>query len=392
LLLRWVAFDLLGLGLLGAVGAAALLVARPFPLQIDRAISPARVPKGSPAVAVLTFANRRRRAVGPTVAVQPFGPDRVRVVVPRLRGGESGLRTYRLPTRQRGIFDVGPVEVVRRDPFDFFRRVRAYGTVERIWVYPRILPLRPLPTGRIRRLEGPTSDASPQGTVTFHRLRDYVAGDDLRLVHWRSSARTGRLVVRQNVDTSQPYTVVLFDIRPERYSPESFEDAVDVAASVALTSAAGKAPVELRLSDGGVFGGPRLPEVSALLDALTAVQPTPHGDLRTALAALRRARGGTSLIVVTGLVTADDLPHVAALRRRFERLVVVAVDPQAAGGRAARTRQGDTPPPVLTASPGVQVVTGGTAEDVAAAWNLSLPRGNVVAPAARSASFPVAGR
>ena len=73
---------------------------------------------------------------------------------------------------------------------------------------------RPLPTGNTRHLEGPSSDTSPQGNITFHRLRDYVVGDDLRLVHWRSSARTGKLVVKHNVDTSQPYTVVLLDQRP----------------------------------------------------------------------------------------------------------------------------------------------------------------------------------
>ena len=229
---------------------ALLVIVRPSPLAIDRAIQPPRVPKGSPAIAVLTFANRGRRTVGRTVAHQPFGDHPVRTVIPRLRRGERGLRTYRLPTRQRGIFDVGPVEVTRRDAFEFFRASRRYGAVERIWVYPRVLGFRPLPTGQTRHLEGPSSDTSPQGNITFHRLRDYVAGDDLRLVHWRSSARAGRLVVKHNVDTSQPYSVVLLDLRPGGYTAESFESAVDVAASVLVAGSANKAPVELRLTDG----------------------------------------------------------------------------------------------------------------------------------------------
>ena len=128
LVLQWTAFDLVGLGLLGLVVVAVVVVVRPSPLTIDRAIQPPRVPKGSPAIAVLTFANRGRRTVGVTVANQPFGGSNVRTVIPRLRRGERGLRTYRLPTRKRGIFDVGPVEVTRRDAFELFRSSRRYGS------------------------------------------------------------------------------------------------------------------------------------------------------------------------------------------------------------------------------------------------------------------------
>src|SRR6185437_9806160 len=105
------------------------------------------------------------------------------------------------------------------------------GGPQQIAVHPRILRLQPLPTGVSRYLEGPSSDSSPQGTVTFHRLREYVVGDDLRTVHWPSTAKVGQLVVRHNVDTAQPYTVVVLDVDPARYSPETFEEAVDTAAS-----------------------------------------------------------------------------------------------------------------------------------------------------------------
>jgi len=352
--LQWIAFDLVGVGLLALVLVTLVVVLRPSPLSIDRAIQPPRVPKGSPAIAVLTFENRGRRTIGVTVAHQPFGDVRVRTVIPRLRRGERGLRTYRLPTRQRGIFDVGPVEVTRRDAFELFRSSRRYGAVERIWVYPRVLPLRPLPSGITRHLEGPSSDTSPQGSITFHRLRDYVAGDDLRLVHWRSSARTGRLVVKHNVDTSQPYTVVLLDLRPGGYTADAFESAVDIAASVVAASATGKAPVELRLTDGTTIGGPRLRDVTPHIDQLTGVHPDSTGTLQQQLMALRRSRGGTSLVVITGVLDTNDLPYVAQLRRRFERLVVVSVD-------------GERREPVHF--PGVRVIVAGDADQVATAWN-----------------------
>jgi uncharacterized protein (DUF58 family) len=324
---------------------------------IDREIQPPRVPKGSPAIAFLTFANRGRRAVPVSVATQPFGSLRVRTVIPKLRGGERGTRAYRLPTTHRGIFDVQPVEVTRRDPFELFRMSRKHGHTERIWVYPRVLHFRPLATGQTRHLEGPSSDTSPQGTITFHRLREYSAGDDLRLVHWRSSARAGRLLVKHNVDTSQPYTVVIFDQRPSLYTEESFEQAVDVVASVLVATAVNKAPVELRLTNGTVIGGPRVRDVTPLIDYMTGVQAEPGGSLKAHLLAMRRARGGTSLVVVTGELDTDDLPFVAGLRRRFDRLVVISVDTE----RHAHID-----------SPGVRLIIGKDADEVSAAWNLQV--------------------
>jgi len=356
--LGWTSFDLLGVGLLVVVAVGLGPILRPSRLSIDRQIQPPRVPKGSMAIAFLTFANRGRMTVGTTVASQPFGATQVRTIIPRLRRGERGTRTYRLPTTQRGIFDVGPVEVTRRDPFDLFRVSQRHGQPERIWVYPRGLAFRALPTGQTKHLEGASSDTSPQGNITFHRLREYVVGDDLRLVHWRSSARTGRLVVKHNVDTSQPYSVVLLDQRPGRYTEESFESAVDVAASVLVASSANKAPVELRLTDGNTIGGPRLREVAPLIDHLTGITADPEGSLQAQLLLLRRAHGGTSLVVVTGVLDHADLPFVASLRRRFERLVVVSIDPEHASG------------PVRF--PGVGVIAAADADSVCAAWNLQV--------------------
>ncbi|HKC27996.1 MAG TPA: DUF58 domain-containing protein, partial [Jatrophihabitans sp.] len=373
--LGWLAFDLVGVGLLAVVVLGFVTVARPSRLDINREIQPPRVPKGSPAIAFLTFANRGRRAVPVSVATQPYGSLRVRTVIPRLRAGERGTRAYRLPTTHRGIFDVQPVEVTRRDPFELFRISRKHGHTERIWVYPRLLHFRPLPTGHTQHLEGPSSETAPQGTVTFHRLREYMSGDDLRLVHWRSSARAGRLLVKHNVDTSQPYTVVVFDQRPTLYTEATFEQAVDVVASVVVASAVNKAPVELRLTAGTVIGGPRLRDVTPLIDYMTGVQPEPDGSLKDQLLALSRAHGGTSLVVVTGELNTEDLPFVAALRRRFDRLVVISIDTDHS---ADTDRSTHTARPIETKRrtpvdfPGVRLIIGKDADDASAAWNLQV--------------------
>ena len=354
-MLVWPAVVVVGVGSLVLVLVALAYIVRRPHLHIDRQIHPPRVSKGLPAIAFLHFTNTGARAVPSSVAVQPYGALRVETVLPKLLGGQTGMRSYRLPTTRRGIFTIGPVEISRADPFEFARVTQRHGASEQIWVYPHIMPFRPLPSGRTRHLEGPSSDTAPEGSITFHRLREYVVGDDLRMIHWKSTARTGRLMVRHNVDTSQPYTVVQLDLRPIRYSEETFETAVDVAASAVSCAAVGKAPVQLRTTNGTQVGGPRQREPQALLDQLTAVEPDERGSIVSDLSLLRRERGGTALIVVTGQLEAADLPAIGGLRRRFQRVVVVSVAP--IGTAAPRF-------------PGVTVVTGEDHDDLCAAWNL----------------------
>jgi len=358
LVLHWVAFLVIGFGLVLIFAYGAVSVMRPSGLTIERQIQPPRVPKGSPAIAFLRFANGGRAPVSVTVASQPFGDINVRTVIPRLRHGEKGVRTYRLPTTRRGIFDVGPVQVRRADPLDLFRRSRKFGEMERIWVYPAIHPLRQLPSGQKRHLEGPSSDTAPQGNITFHRLRDYVVGDDLRLVHWRSSARTGRLVVKHNVDTSQPFSVVVIDQDASVYTPDAFEEAVDVAASVVTALTDHKAPAELRSSDGATIGGPRLRDATPLIDHLTGLQLKQDAPLAAVLLALRRARSGTSLVIVTGRLQDGVLPAVGALRRRFERLVIISICDKAEPRSFA----------------GINIITASNAMEASAAWNMQVIR------------------
>jgi uncharacterized protein (DUF58 family) len=356
---RWPEVVVLGAGMMILVLGSLIEVLRRPHLALDRAIEPPRVEKGTPAIAVVHVTNLARRTLPPLTIEQRLGDTPVRAVLPRLRRGEQGLRTYRLPTSRRGIFEIGPVEIPKADPFGLCRTVQRMGTPQPISVHPRVLALHPLPTGISRHLEGPSSDAAPQGTITFHRLREYVVGDDLRTVHWPSTAHAGKLVVRHNVDTSQPYTVVLTDLDPEGYSEETFEEAIDVTASLVVSLAAGKAPVQLRLTNGDRLGGPAQRDPVPLVDYLTEVQPDPAGSLDAQLAQLRRDRGGTALVVVTGRLDGDRLPLIAALRRRFDRVIVTTI--------VARSRR--TP-----VHPGLTVLSAGSAAELALAWNTGVAR------------------
>lgn len=358
-LAHWSPLFVVGAGMVVLVVASGVYVLRRPHLDIERAVEPPRVEKGLPAIAVIHASNLSRRALPPVVIEQRLGGVAVRAELPRLRRGEESLRTYRLPTSTRGVFDIGPVEMPRTDPFGLCRTVQSMGSPQRISVHPRVLALRPLPTGESRNLEGPSSDASPQGSVTFHRLREYAVGDDLRMVHWPSTARVGQLVVRHNVDTAQPYTVVLLDLDPARYSAETFEEAVDAAASAVGSMSVGKAPVQLRTTSGDRIGGPAYRDPRAAVDYLTEVEPSAEGSLEAQLVLLRRDRGGTALVIVTGTLDAAVVPASAALRRRFDRVVVLSVV----------SRPGRVP-----AHPGITIVEAASVEEIAHRWNTAVFR------------------
>jgi uncharacterized protein (DUF58 family) len=354
LLAHWRPPAVLGAGLVVLVAGSSAYVLRRPRLRLERAVEPPRVEKGRPAIALIHLTNLSRRPLAGVVIEQRLGGRTLGARLPRLRGGESSLRTYRLPTSERGTYDIGPVEIPRADPFGLCRTVLRMGGSQRISVHPRLLALRPLPTGTSRNLEGPSSDTSPQGSVTFHRLREYVVGDDLRNVHWPSTARHGQLVVRHNVDTAQPYTVVLLDLDSDRYSPETFEEAVDVTASVAVSMSMGRAPVQLRTTGGDRLGGSTYRDPAAIVDYLTGVAPDVGSSLGAQLVLLRRDRGGTALVVVTGQLDSENLPAVAALRRRFDMVILVSMVDRPGRGPS---------------HPGLTVIEAATADEVARQWN-----------------------
>jgi uncharacterized protein (DUF58 family) len=257
------------------------------------------------------------------------GTGAIEVDVPGLRAGSTESVTYALPTDRRGEIPVGPLRLVRADPFGLARRVREYGERQTLLVRPRTVALPLMPSGRNHHLEGPTTDTAPAGTVTFHALREYVVGDDLRHIHWRSSARTGTLMVRQLVDASLPQTTIVIDTNENAYADaDDFELAVDAAASVAAGAAAASFPVRVLTGDGPLVetkGGAH--DIELILDRLARLSA--HAVPHEALDVAGRVRAGGSLVVLTG--ARGQISRAGTLRRRFDRVVCVRVRPEAPG-------------------------------------------------------------
>ncbi len=328
--LGWVlAYDeLVALGLGGLVLVVVALAwgtYRPR-VEVTRTIHPDRVTVGEPAIGVLTVRNPGRRSSPPPVAFETYGRATLEVAVPRLAPGVARDTPYELPTQRRGVIDVGPLLLRRSDPFGLVTSGKNYGAVDTLWVHPRVHTVGALPSGRSRDLDGPTSDTAPQGGMAFHTLREYVHGDDLRQIHWRSSARTGTLMVRHMVDSSQPVTTVVLDTRKDRYEREHFELAVEAAASIVVACRRQNFPVVLHGTDGHVFGNQRGPvSTTEILDHLAGVEWAEEGDVLQLVSRLAGSPAGGSLVFITGKPDIADLPVVSRLRRSFDSTVVLRV-------------------------------------------------------------------
>ncbi len=319
---------LLGAAAGAAVGYAALVAVWRPRLTVTRRADPDRVARGEPASMTLTVRNTGRLRSANLLAEDRCGERTVPVPVLRLRPGRDTEVRYDVPTDRRGVVPVGPLRVTRRDPLGLVALARPYGATVPVWVHPRIHPLTAVPTGAGRSLDGRV-DGVPHGSITFDSLREYVVGDELRRVHWRTSARVGELMVRENVDTSLPRLVVLLDNRaaahPQRVGgvAESFESACEAAASVVTAAHRADLPVLLLLVAAEPTDAPDADAALGPLDRLAAADLSGDADaVRAATTRLRRDRLGDTLIFLTGPGGRDELGHVGALRGAYPSVVV----------------------------------------------------------------------
>lgn len=335
---------------LGAGAAALVLLALLATLRTPRAAVRAdqasvHVVRGQPAEVGLSVDLRGPRRWARVVDGPVNAPLRS-VRLPRGSGGEAASLKMPVNTSDRGQRPLGPYSVVHGDPWGIVRRVVASVEGGVLTVRPRSFRVRRSLTSAFR--EGESDSASRRsGDQHFHALRDYVLGDEPRAVHWRSSARAGKLVVRQQVSEASTGTTIVLDVDGSAYATktafganwdtERFEAAVEVAASLATSQLGRTEQVHLITTARGA----RVTSASAgaagsLLDALSVVQLLPPVD--TAVdelpAVVARTRAAHTLVVTSD----PDQRTAVALRRlaTIARLTVVRVG----AGKSAATLPG----------------------------------------------------
>ncbi|WP_233188024.1 DUF58 domain-containing protein [Actinomyces qiguomingii] len=258
-----------------------------------------RVTVGDNAIVHLRVDNPTGHLLLPSRMEMPVGAADAIFAVPTLRPGATHERGFLLPTARRSVVTVGPVMSVSSDPVGLLRRERTHTEAQQVHIHPRTVHLGVTLRGIMRDVEGAITQELSSSDVSFHALRDYVPGDDRRNVHWRTTARTGRLMVRQFEETHRANLLVLLDVLADDYeTDEDFETAVSVACSLALGAIADGREVAFLTQSTSV------PTVTALrlLDAscLLEESETAYGCDELTRHATSRHPEASVLVLVTG--------------------------------------------------------------------------------------------
>lgn len=223
----------------GLTIAAALLVCVAFlfgrtTYRVTVALNPARVVVGERALGQLLVTNAGAKPLLPVRMELPVGSGLAEFSIPGLKPADEHDEIFAVPTNRRAVIVAGPAISVRGDQLGLLRRTVRWTDPVDLFVHPVTVPLAPTAAGLVRDLEGQVTKKITNNDLSFHALRPYQPGDDRRYVHWRSSARTGQLMVRQFEETRRSQLTMIQSEYTGYYASESeFELAVSVMASMA---------------------------------------------------------------------------------------------------------------------------------------------------------------
>jgi uncharacterized protein (DUF58 family) len=321
---------------LPALAAAYLLGARTR-VTVTRSFGPAIVEAGRPTAVGVHVRNAGPLATAPVIwrdlLPAPVGSTPPGAMPPLAgslfaaeRSGEGTTLRYSLTPDRRGVFPIGPLVLDEQDPFRLVTLRHPVGRAHDLVVTPRISRLpgvaltRALSDGDAHQVHRQSS-AGEDDAIT----RSYLAGDPLRRVHWRATARHGELMVRQEEQRSDPEAVLLLDTRAaDDDDPAAFERAIEFTASLALhlrsvgcgvlVLETGR-PVASRVgNDSGRDDGGRR-DLLVRLAELVPVSTAESDDAFLFVAGeLRRNASATPMFAVLGRVTEGDAERLRILR------------------------------------------------------------------------------
>jgi uncharacterized protein (DUF58 family) len=344
---------------------------RRYDLVARRVVHPARLHVGGEGRVDLTLANRSGRTTPLLVVTDVFDDGRraARFVLPPLPADETARAAYRLPTTRRGRFRVGPLAVSASDPFGLARRTWTLSTVSDVLVCPRVHDiLAPRQAGGrlVASVETVHARAQAADGEEFLTLREYEVGDDLRRVHWRSTARVGELMIRQDEAQWRARALVVLDARAAAHDAKSFETAVEATASVVDRLTRMRRRVEVLASNGQSLGLPTARSGWAVMDRLATIEPGGDDRLAGLLASLRAHRRAALVVAVVGSLGPVELDALGALTAHGTVVVV-------------GTRPGIEPPPALVAWSGL-IVVDAARTPFPVAWNQAMTRWHLAPP------------
>ena len=314
--------------------AAAYVGRTRYKLSCSRALQPHRVQVGGSSRVVLRLQNLSRLPTG-TMLLEDRLPyalgSRPRLVLERLGPHQASSVAYTVRADVRGRYEVGPLVVRLTDPFGLCELVRAFPSVDRLTVIPQVVPL---PAVRLAGEYAGTGESRAR-SVAVHgeddaATREYRRGDDLRRVHWRSTARTGELMVRREEQPWESRATVVLDTRVYAHRGDgptaSFEWAVSAAASIAVHLR--QAGYKLRLVTGtGIdVDATEAAGDHVILDTLADVKTAQNGDISVLVEQVRRRSDGGLVIGLFGNLTVAEAEVLSGLRGNGATCIGFAID------------------------------------------------------------------
>ena len=297
-----------------------------------RSVEPARMSVGNDAELQLTITNRSALPVG-GLMLEDRLPDqlvgRVRFSLEGLSGREARTIAYKLPTPRRGRYLCGPLKVRLTDPFGLIELTRSFTAQSAFVVTPAV---EPLPDARTPNSID-VGDNAGSHSIGSHgaddaSIREYRHGDDLRKIHWRSTARTGTFMVRHEERPWQGQVALLLDLRARAHEQpvaaatagdlrefSSLEWAVSAVASIGNQLLLAGREVNLIA---GAAGNARLAFSSPaqFVDHLAEVGPNERQDLTPLMPPLRSATRDSTVVAVLGTLDDSDVQAIADARPR----------------------------------------------------------------------------
>ncbi|CAN5288860.1 DUF58 domain-containing protein [soil metagenome] len=270
-ILGWLEFTFLGSTLLGGFLIAALFAIGRATYRVTIELNPRRVVAGDRALGRMLVTNSGRKPLTPTRMELPVGTGVAEFSIPRLAPDAENEELFAMPTHRRALILAGPAISVRGDQLGLVRRTVSWTEQVELFVHPKTTRLLATAPGLVRDLEGQSSAVITNSDLAFHALRQYEPGDDIRNVHWRTSARTGQLMVRQYTETRRSQLLLVQSAETTHYaSEEEFELAISVLASIGCQVIREKTNLDV-VWEGAII---RNRSVTALLDDTCRIQPT----------------------------------------------------------------------------------------------------------------------
>ncbi len=350
-------------------------------LQTSRRVAPGRLFHDARAGVELTVRNSGRLSTT-LLGVRDVVPDVLPaspgfVLAPLRPGGAARLR-YEVVGAARGVHELGPVEVALRDPFGVARRRQLIGGTDKLVVYP---PVHRLAVGLpLRGLTGTGGGSRPRPGATGDELatvREYVQGDDLRKVHWATTAHRGQLMVRQDESPQRPDALILLDVRAGAHRGTGVDHSLETAASAAASVCyhVAERGFDAALVTETLRARPRPLPWEQTLEQIARVTTRDDVDLASTWQQLATTSGGSGLLVaVVCLPDAAMLRSMVRAGRSASVRVALLVDAEAHGRGGRRGPEPATTARALQAA-GWRVTVLGPRPDLGARWRELLAGG-----------------